>query len=59
MGVFDIETKEICDYLTAKYAKIASGLEKVIANRVIKSTIEQLEQFAVIEAKIKKTTTNI
>lgn len=45
--------------MTAKYARIAMGLEKVIANRVVKSTIEQLEQFAEIEAKIKRTTTNI
>lgn len=57
--MFDIETKEICDYLTAKYARIASGLEKVIANRVVKSTNEQLEEFAEIEKKIKKLTVNI
>lgn len=48
MGVFDIDTKEICDYLTAKYGKIAAGLERVIANRVTKSTAEQLEQFSLI-----------
>ena len=26
VGVFEIETKEICDFLTAKYGKIAMGL---------------------------------
>ena len=35
------------------------GLEKVIANRVIKSTVEQLQLFAEIEKKIKKVTANI
>lgn len=57
--MFEIETKEICDFLTAKYAKIAMGLERVIANRVVKSTVEQLQMFTDIENKIKKVTHTI
>ena len=42
-----------------KYHKIAQGLIKVISKRVIKSTVQQIEGFKQIEAKIKKATLNI
>ena len=42
VGLFEIETREISDFLQNKYRTIAQGLIKVIANRVIKSTREQL-----------------
>lgn len=42
-----------------KYHRIAQGLIKVISKRVIRSTVEQLEGFKDIEAKIKKATVNI
>lgn len=59
VGMFEIETKEICDYMSNKYNRIAQGLIKVISKRVIKSTVEQLEGFRDIENKIKKNTLNI
>jgi hypothetical protein len=45
--------------MASKYHKIAQGLIKVISKRVIHSTIEQIEGFKEIEAKIKKNTLNI
>lgn len=38
VGIFEIETKDISDFLQNKYRTIAQGLIKVIAKRVIKST---------------------
>jgi hypothetical protein len=43
--LFDIETKEICDFMANKYAKIGNGLIKAISKRVIASTVEHLEGF--------------
>lgn len=40
--MFDIDTKEICDYLANKYHRIAEGLIKIISKRVIISTNEHL-----------------
>lgn len=57
--MFEIETKQICDYMANKYNKIAQGLIKVISKKVIKSTVEQLEGFKEIQNKIKKPTANI
>jgi hypothetical protein len=37
--MFEIETKEICDYMANKYMKIALGLIKVISKRVINATV--------------------
>lgn len=45
VGLFEIETKEICDYMANKYHRIAQGLIRVISKRVIRSTIEQIEGF--------------
>lgn len=45
IGIFEVETKEVSDYIAEKYAKIAKGLTKVIANRVTATTISQLETF--------------
>ena len=38
MGLFDIQTKEISDYLAEKYKRIAQGLTTIISKRVILAT---------------------
>jgi hypothetical protein len=59
VGLFDIDTKEICDYMAHKYHRIAEGLVQIISKRVIASTNEHLEAFRDIETKIKRSTSNI
>lgn len=59
IGIFEVETKEVSDYISEKYAKIAKGLTKVIANRVTAITNTQLEHFEQIQEKINKPTGNI
>ena len=59
IGIFEVETKEVSDYISEKYAKIAKGLTKVIANRVTAITNTQLEHFERIQEKINKPTGNI
>lgn len=59
VGLFEIETREICEYLTNKYVKIATGLQRVIGNRITRLTVQQLQQFNEIQMKIRKNTNSI
>jgi hypothetical protein len=59
IGIFEVETKEVSEYISEKYARIAKGLTKVIANRVTAITNSQLEHFQTIQDKINKATANI
>lgn len=45
VGMFDIDTKEICDYMAGKYRRIALGLIQIISKRVIAATNQHLEGF--------------
>lgn len=54
-----METKEISDYMANKYKRIAQGLTKVIANRVVAITNSHLKQFEEINKRIDVETVNI
>lgn len=59
VGFFQVNCKEVCDFLVKKYQKLQKSLKEIIAKRAKLESKNIIDQFLVIQNKVNKKPTDI